>query len=126
MAAQLMLQNPVMRSRGLGWKAERCLDPRTCEMYLCVADDEGGHWHPEDPLAFAKWRVRADLDAIPAHVMVRVRRGWDVVQRGLMVAAVGLTGVAAVIGMWWGGQRIFSMKTLSGSGAYAPKAARST
>ena len=72
-----MLQSGGMRGRGLGWKAERCVDPGLCELYLCVADDEGGYWHPEDPLAFAKWRVRADLDAIPAHVMVRVQRGSD-------------------------------------------------
>jgi len=69
--------------------------------------------------------VRADLDAIPTHVMVRVRRGWDALRRSLMVGAVGLGGTAAVVGMWWGGHRIFSMKTLSGSGAYAPKAPRS-
>jgi hypothetical protein len=114
-----------MRGRGLGWKAERCVDPGLCELYLCVPDDEGSYWHPEDPLAFAKWRVRADLDAIPAHVMVRVQRGWDALRRGLMVGAGVLGGTAAVAGMWWGGHRIFSMKTLNGSGAYAPKASRS-
>jgi hypothetical protein len=125
MASRVMLQSGGMRGRGLGWKAERCVDPGTCDLHLCVADDEGGYWHPEDPLAFAKWRVRADLDAIPTHVMVRVRRGWDALRRSLMVGAVGLGGTAAVVGMWWGGHRIFSMKTLSGSGAYAPKAPRS-
>jgi len=114
-----------MRGRGLGWKAERCLDPGVCELYLCVTDDEGAAWHPDDPLAFAKCRVRADLDASPAHVMVRVQRGWDALRRGLMVGAGVLGGTAAVAGMWWGGHRIFSMKTLSGSGAYAPKASRS-
>ena len=42
-----------------------------------------------------------------------------------MVGAVGLGGTAAVLGMLWGRQRIFSMKTLSGSGAYGAKASRS-
>jgi len=94
-----MLQSGGMRGRGLGWKAERCVDPGTCDLHLCVADDEGGYWHPEDPLAFAKWRVRADLDAIPTHVMVRVRRGWDALRRSLMVGAVGLGGTAALVGI---------------------------
>ncbi len=64
-----------MRGRGIGWKADRCADPETCDVHLCVVDDEGG--------------------------------------------------TAAVLGMWWGRQRIFSMKTLSGSGAYGAKASRS-
>jgi len=114
-----------MRGRGIGWKADRCVDPETCDLHLCVVDDEGAYWHPADPLAFAKWRVRADLDTIPGHVMVKVSRGWDTLRRGAVVGAVGLGGTAAVLGMWWGRQRIFSMKTLSGSGAYGAKASRS-
>jgi hypothetical protein len=125
MATRLTLQNLGMRGRGIGWKADRCVDPGTCDLHLCVVDHQGGYWHPADPLAFAKWRVRADLDAIPGHVRVKVGRDWDALRRSAMVGAVGL-GTAAVLGMLWGGQRIFSMKTLSGSGAYAPKASRST
>jgi hypothetical protein len=126
MAARVTLQSPAMRGRGIGWKAERCAAPETCDLHLCIADDEGAYWHPADPLAFAKWRVRADLDAIPAHVRVKVGRGWEALRRGAVMGAVGLGGTAAVLGMWWGRQRIFSMKTLSGSGAYSPKASRST
>ena len=125
MAARVTLQSLEMRGRGIGWKADRCADPETCDVHLCVVDHEGGYWHPADPLAFAKWRVRADLDTIPGHVMVKVSRGWDALRRGAVVGAVGLGGTAAVLGMWWGRQRIFSMKTLSGSGAYGAKASRS-
>jgi|SRR5690242_5879385 hypothetical protein len=126
MAARVTLQSLRMRGRGIGWKAERCAAPETCDLHLCVPDDEGAFWHPVDPLAFAKWRVRADVDAIPGHVMVKVGGGWEALRRGaVMGAAVGLGGTAAVLGMWWGHQRIFSMKTLSGSGTYSPKASRS-
>ena len=125
MAARVTLQSLEMRGRGIGWKADRCADPETCDVHLCVVDDEGGYWHPADPLAFAKWRVRAKLDAMPGHVVVKVGRGWDALRRGAVVGAVGLGGTAAVLGMWWGRQRIFSMKTLSGSGAYGAKASRS-
>lgn len=127
MAARLMLQSAAMRGRGLGWRAERCVDPESCEIHLCIADDERGFWHPADPLAFAKWRIRADLDAIPAHVMVKAGRGWEAVRRGAVWGAVGLGGTAAaVLGVWLGRQRRFSMKTLSGSALYTPKASRST
>jgi hypothetical protein len=125
MAARVTLQSLEMRGRGVGWKADRCADPETCDVHLCGVDDAGGYWHPADPLAFAKWRVRAELDAIPGHVVVKVGRGWDALRRGAVVGAVGLGGTAAVLGMWWGRQRIFSMKTLSGSGAYGAKASRS-
>ncbi|MGH7414281.1 MAG: hypothetical protein ACREKJ_08775 [Candidatus Rokuibacteriota bacterium] len=127
MAARLTLQSEEMRGRGLGWRAERCVEPRSCELHLCIADDEGGFWHPADPLAFARWRIRADLDAIPAHVMARVSRGWEATRRGVVLSAIGVGGTAAVLGgMWWGRQRLFSMKTLSGSGLYSPKASRSS
>ena len=112
------LQSTGMRGRGLGWRAERCADPQSCELHLCISDDQGSYWHPADPLAFARWRIRADVDAIPAHVVVRVepaagRRS----SRGMMLGALGVGGTAAVLGgMWWGRQRRFSMKTLSGSG----------
>ena len=76
-----------MRGRGIGWKAERCAAPETCDLHLCVADDEGAYWHPADPLAFAKWRVRADIDAIPAHVMIKVGRGWEALRRGAVMGA---------------------------------------
>ena len=120
-----MLQSAAMRGRRLGWRAEYCADPERCETHLCVADDQGRFWQPEDPMSFAKWRVRADLDAIPAHVAVKAHRGWEAIRRSAVWGAVGIGGTAAVLGMWWGRQRVFSMKTLSGSGAYSPKASRS-
>lgn len=114
----LALQSMGMRRRGLGWRAERCVDPQSCELHLCIVDDHGSFWHPADPLAFARWRIRADLDAIPAHVMVRVSRGWEAIRRRMMLGALGVGGTAAVVGgMWLGRQRLFSMKTLSGSGS---------
>ena len=73
---------------------------------------------PADPLAFARWRIRANLDAIPPHVMVRVSGGWEAIRRGMVLSALGVGSAAAVVGgMWWGRQRLFSMKTLSGSRA---------
>ena len=121
------LQSTGMRGRRLGWRAERCADPQSCELHLCIADDRGSFWHPADPLAFARWRIRADVDAIPAHVMVRMSRSREALSRSLMLGALGVGGTAAVLGgMWWGGQRLFSMKTLSESGLYSPKASRST
>jgi hypothetical protein len=124
--SDLALQSPGMRDRGLGWRAERCVNPQSCELHLCVADDRGAYWHPADPLAFARWRIRADLDAIPAHVMVRFG-GWQSLRRTAVLGALGVGGAAAVLGgMWWGRQRLFSMKTLSGSGLYSPNASRST
>src|SRR5512144_3172980 len=125
MAARVTLQSLGMRGRGIGWKAERCAAPETGAPPPRAPAAAGAYWHPADPLAFAKWRVRADVDAIPAHVMVKVGRGWEVLRRGAVMGAVGLGGTAAVLGMWWGRQRIFSMKTLSGSAAYSPKASRS-
>ncbi len=71
----MTLQNFEMRSTGVGWKAEACRDPRGCEEGLCVQDAGGHHWHPADPLAFAKWRVRARLADIPAHVLVTTTGG---------------------------------------------------
>ena len=121
------LQSTGMRGRRLGWRAERCGDPQSCELHLCIADDRGSFWHPADPLAFARWRIRADVDAIPAHVMVPMGRSWEALRRSMMLGALGVGGTAAVLGgMWWGRQRHFSMKTLSESGLYAPKSSRST
>ena len=121
------LQSTGMRGRRLGWRAERGADPPSCELHLCIADDRGSFWHPADPLAFARWRIRADVDAIPAHVMVRMSRSWETLRRSMMLGALGVGGTAAVLGgMWWGRQRHFSMKTLSESGLYSPKASRST
>jgi hypothetical protein len=124
---ELALQSIAMRTRGLGWRAERCIDPRSCELHLCIADDRGAFWHPADPLSFARWRIRADLDAMPAHVMVRTSRGREALRRVAVLGALGVGGTAAVLGgMWWGRQKLFSMKTLSESGLYEPKASRST
>jgi hypothetical protein len=105
---RVTLQNAEMRGRGVGWKAERCLMPASCEGHLCVADDSGAFWHPADPLAFARWRVRADLDRIPAHMMAKVGRGWDALRRGVVWSVVGLGGTAAVLGMLWSRQRLFT------------------
>jgi len=113
------LQNAAMRGRGVAWQAERCLTPERCEGHLCIADDQGGFWHPDDPLAFARWRIRADLDAIPAHVMVKVSGGWDAHRRDVVWGAVGLGGIAAVLGMLWGRPKLLSMRTLRGSGPAA-------
>ena len=121
------LQSTGMRGRRLGWRAERCAEPQSCELHLCIADDRGSFWHPADPLAFARWRIRADVDAIPAHVVVRMSRSREALRRSMMLGALGVGGTAAVLGgMWWGRQRHFSMKTLSESGLYSPKASRST
>ena len=112
----LALQSTGMRSRGLGWRAEPCVDPQSCDLHLCISDDRCSFWHPADPLAFARWRIRADIDTMPPHVMVRVSRGWEAIRRGMMLGALGVGGTAAVLGgVWWGRQRRFSMKTLSGS-----------
>ncbi|HKW92913.1 MAG TPA: hypothetical protein VJX92_13515 [Methylomirabilota bacterium] len=111
----MTLQNVAMRGRGVGWQAERCLTPERCEGHLCVADDQGAFWHPADPLAFAQWRVRADLDRIPAQVRVRVGRGRVARRRDVVWTAVGLGSLAAVLGMLWSRRRLVSMKTLRGA-----------
>ncbi len=113
---RVTLQNAAMRGRGVGWHAERCLTPERCEGHLCVADDQGAFWHPADPFAFAQWRVRADLDRIPAHVRVRVGRGGASRRRNVVWTAVGLGSLAAVLGMLWSRPRFVSMKTHRGTG----------
>ena len=96
------LQSATMRKHGLGWIAEACPDPVACELHLCVADHAGRHWHPVDPLAFAKWRVRALADAMPAHVAVRIaaRQGWLTLKRGILLGTVGLGSTAAALALW--------------------------
>jgi hypothetical protein len=100
------LQNSSLRASGLAWRADPCPDPGSCETHLCVADDEGRHWHPADPLAFAKWRVRAIPDAIPSHLRVRTggwagARGWTPPRRpALLVGAVGLGSAAVGAAVW--------------------------
>jgi len=116
---RVTLQNAAMRGRGVGWQAERCLTPERCEGHLCVADDGGAFWHPADPLAFAQWRVRANVDCMPAHVIAKVSGGWDARRRDVVWGAVGLSGIAAGLAMLWGRPRLFSMKTLSRSGHVA-------
>src|SRR5882724_8493457 len=91
----LTRQSAGVRGRGLVWRAERCTSPERCELHLCIADGRGGFWHPDDPLAFARWRIRADLGSIPAHVKVKVSRGWDAIRRGAVLGAVGLGGGGA-------------------------------
>ncbi len=106
----MALQNVEMRSKGVGWKAEVCRDPRGCEEGLCVQDAGGHHWHPAYPLAFAKWRVRARLADIPAHVLVTragiganaVRESF--VRRVVVIAAVGLATTAGILAVWIGRQ----------------------
>ncbi len=101
----LGLQNSVMRGRGLGWKAARCLDAASCELHLCTPDDTGRHWHPEDPLAFAKWRVRADLEAVPAHVVVRTELhgliSTATLRCGAIIGALGLSSTAVAALAYW-------------------------
>ena len=109
MPGRSVLQNAAMRARGLGWEAEPCPDPRSCELYLCVVDDTRRHWHPVDPLAFAKWRVRSRLEAIPPHVIVRtetpgeIRIGRIAVGRGLLVGVLGIAAAAVAMLLWQAG-----------------------
>jgi hypothetical protein len=49
--------------------------------------------------------------------MINVSRGRDMLRRAAVVGAVGVGGAVAILGVVWGRQRRFSMKTLSGSGA---------
>jgi hypothetical protein len=103
----MALQNQEMRGRGIGWKAEACRDPRSCDDGLCVEDWAKRAWHPEDPLAFAKWRVRASLDDIPSHVLVKKRAVATVFRdvllgRAVVVGAVGFATVAGVLAVWAG------------------------
>ena len=99
----MALQNFEMRSTGVGWKAEACRDPRGCEEGLCVQDAGGHHWHPADPLAFAKWRVRARLADIPAHVLVTTTGGRtkavseSFVRRAVVIGAVGVATAAGIL-----------------------------
>ena len=95
----MALQNFEMRSTGVGWEAEACRDPRGCEEGLCVQDAGGHHWHPADPLAFAKWRVRARLADIPAHVLVTTTRGRTkaVIRRAVVIGAVGVATAAGIL-----------------------------
>src|SRR5213594_608651 len=100
--ASMALQNFEMRSTGVGWKAEACRDPRGCEEGLCVQDAGGHHWHPADPLAFAKWRVRARLADIPAHVLVTPAGSRTAVsaaffRRAAVIGAVGLAAAAGIL-----------------------------
>ncbi len=107
MSDDLVLQSAEMRIRGIGWKADPCTDPPSCDEALCVADTDSRHWHPVDPLEFAKWRVRTDLDNIPAHVLVRLGRGWQrrmtfpaTVRQGLALGALGLISMLVAV-VWW-------------------------
>jgi hypothetical protein len=105
----MALQNSEMHARGVGWKAETCRDPRSCDDGLCVEDWAQRFWHPEDPLAFSKWRVRARLDEIPSHVLVEKRRAAVLLHdlfhaRPLVVGAVGLATIAGVVSVWFGRQ----------------------
>jgi len=103
----MALQNQEMRSRGIGWKAEACRDPRSCDDGLCVEDWAKRAWHPAEPLAFAKWRVRASLDDIPPHVLVRERAAIGALRdvllgRAIVVGAVGLATIGGVLALWAG------------------------
>ncbi len=56
------------RSRAdLGIRVEPCPDPDTSEERLYLGIELGVH--PDDPLAFAEWRVRAKMNEIPRHVL---------------------------------------------------------
>ncbi len=116
----MALQNFEMRSTGVGWKAEACRDPRGCEEGLCVQDAGGHHWHPADPLAFAKWRVRARLADIPAHVLVTTTGGRtkavseSFARRMVVIGAVGVATAAGVLAVCIGrpGRAPLSMLSL--------------
>lgn len=97
----MALQNAQMQSKGIGWKAEACRDPRACEEGLCVRDRNGNAWHPADPLAFAKWRVRARLADIPAHVLVAQMGGESLFGR-VLVWGAGLLTTAFILAVWIG------------------------
>ncbi len=71
-----IIQTAAMRARGLGWKALLCPNPNACEEGLCLEIDSGRRLHPVDPVAFAKWRVRANPDQIPAHVLITTEPEW--------------------------------------------------
>lgn len=104
----MALQNAVMRRKGVGWKAEVCPDTGRCDEGLCVQDEGGNYWHPADPLAFAKWRVRVRIADIPPHVLVtRAGSGMSAVRESLVrrvavIAAVGLTATAGILAVWIG------------------------
>src|SRR5258705_11911883 len=105
------LESMGMRGRRLGWRAERCAAPQSCELHLCIADDRGSFWHPADPLAFARWRIRADVDAIPAPVMVPMGRSCEALPRSMMLGALAVGGTAPGLGARCRGrQGLFSMK----------------
>lgn len=70
MATRLVIQSSEMRLRGLGWMAQLCPNPDTCEERLCLEVDLGRRVHPVDPPAFAQWRVHARINEIPRHVLV--------------------------------------------------------
>ncbi len=74
MAEIAAIQTFDMWVQGVGWRAEPCPDPDSCDDDLCVAVEVPSprHLHPIDPLAFARWRVRARLDQIPPHVLLKV------------------------------------------------------
>src|SRR5438093_11605581 len=101
--ASMALQNFEMRSTGVGWKAEACRDPRGCEEALCVQDAGGHHWHPADPLAFAKWRVPPPLPDPPAHLLLTPTGGRtkavreSIVRRPVVIGAVGVATAARIL-----------------------------
>jgi hypothetical protein len=104
----MALQNAEMLEKGVGWQAELCRDPRACEDGLCVRDGAGAYWHPAEPLAFAKWRVRARLADIPPQVLVMAAvrtptaAGQALWGRAVVVGAVGLATAASALAVWLG------------------------
>jgi hypothetical protein len=104
----MALQNAEMRRKGVGWKSEACPDSGRCDEGLCVRDEGRNYWHPADPLAFAKWRVRAIVADIPPHVLVtQAVSGMSAVRDALVrrvavIGAVGLTATAGILAVWIG------------------------
>jgi hypothetical protein len=104
----MALLNAAMRDKGVGWKSEVCPHSGMCDEGLCAQDDGGTYWHPADPLAFAKWRVRARVDDIPPHVLVtQVVSRMSAVREPLVrwvaiIGAVGLTATAGIMAVWIG------------------------
>ncbi len=64
MAKLLAIQSADKRAKGIGWKAEPCPVPISCEGRT-VRSDPGTRLRPVDPLAFAKWRLRSKIGKIP-------------------------------------------------------------
>ncbi len=69
MAKLLTTQSANTRAKGIGWKAEPCPIPISCEGRT-MRSDRGSRLHPVDLLASANWRLRAKIGEIPPDVLL--------------------------------------------------------